>query len=242
MSASVAKLPPFCDALLWEERIAKRGQPGARAGGGRRLTVAARLRRSGGSREGDGGPSRGATHGGAAPSLAGLPSFCDALVSHLTFNHAGVVISIPRSKTDQFGEGQEVSIPRIANPERCPVVALEEWLDVLARLRGSRSGPVFPVLRAAGDKALREVRLVDRRITTNDYRNVLKDLGEDVGLNRREIAGHSLRAGHATQAAENGASPFEIAAQGRWRSLQMVLVYVRMGKRFKNNSANYLGL
>lgn len=164
-------------------------------------------------------------------------------LEHLTFDHRGLSILIPRSKTDQEGEGQEVPIPRAMNTERCPVLALEEWRDVLIRMRGgSRSGPLFPVLRAGGDKAFREVHLVDRRMSTNDYRSILKDLCAEAGEDPDEIGGHSLRSGHATQAAENGASPFVIAAQGRWRSLQMVMVYVRLGKRFQNNSVHHLGL
>jgi integrase len=161
---------------------------------------------------------------------------------HLNFDHRGVTILIPRSKTDQFSDGQEVSIPRTANPVTCPVVAIEEWRAVLADTYGAApSGPVFPALRT-GEKVTRGVHISKRRLTTDGYRKILKDLCEGAGMDRADVGGHSMRSGHATQAAENGASPFEIAAQGRWKSLMMVLVYVRMGKRFQNNSANHLGL
>lgn len=162
-------------------------------------------------------------------------------LEHLTIDHRGITIHIPKSKTDQVADGQDVTIPRTTNPATCPVVAVEEWRGELIARRGPQ-GPLLPVLRRIGDPALHQVRPTGRRLSTSDYREILKTLCGDVGLDRTKIGGHSLRSGHATEAAENGASPFEIAAQGRWRSLQMVMVYVRMGKRFKNNSANYLGL
>lgn len=163
-------------------------------------------------------------------------------VENLRFDHRGVTILIPRSKTDQEGNGQTVTIVRTANPATCPVVALEEWIEALTELRGARSGVLFPVLRAAGDSAIREARLAERALTTDDYRKILKKLCEGAGMDRRTIGGHSLRAGHATQAADNGASVFEIAAQGRWKTLQMVMLYFRMGNRHRNNSSNRLGL
>src|SRR3954454_95006 len=41
----------------------------------------------------------------------------------------GLVLSLPRSKTNQTGEHAEVVVlPRAGNPDRCPVTALEHWL------------------------------------------------------------------------------------------------------------------
>jgi len=52
----------------------------------------------------------------------------------------GLVLTLPRSKTNPTGEHVElVVLPRAANPARCPVVALNLWV----RLAGITDGPVF---------------------------------------------------------------------------------------------------
>jgi integrase len=60
-------------------------------------------------------------------------------IAHLRFEAEGVTVRIPRSKTDQAGEGVDVALPRMRGTETCPVGALE------ARLRRSkiRRGLVF---------------------------------------------------------------------------------------------------
>ena len=56
---------------------------------------------------------------------------------------AGIVITIPKSKTDQEGQARQVAIPRGQNAI-CPVKALDQWLEV----SGISEGPVFrPVTR-----------------------------------------------------------------------------------------------
>ena len=60
-------------------------------------------------------------------------------VEHLRFDAGSVTVHLPRSKTDQAGEGADVSLPRMRGEETCPVRALEDWMR-----RGKiRHGPVF---------------------------------------------------------------------------------------------------
>jgi integrase len=56
-------------------------------------------------------------------------------------DHAnGLVLTLPRSKTNQTGESTElVVLPRATNPDRCPVTALQRWMS----LAGVVGGPVF---------------------------------------------------------------------------------------------------
>jgi len=56
-------------------------------------------------------------------------------------DHAnGLVLTLPRSKTNQTGESTElVVLPRATNPDRCPVTALQRWMS----LAGVVEGPVF---------------------------------------------------------------------------------------------------
>lgn len=48
---------------------------------------------------------------------------------HLTAHDGGIEVLLPRSKTDQSGAGRTVFIPH-ANGDRCPVLALHEWLTI----------------------------------------------------------------------------------------------------------------
>jgi site-specific recombinase XerD len=59
----------------------------------------------------------------------------DDVVSH---TH-GVELQIRKSKTDQRGAGQTVFVPMAKSKDRCPVLALQEWL----RLAGITAGPIF---------------------------------------------------------------------------------------------------
>ena len=62
------------------------------------------------------------------------------------------------------------------------------------------------------------------------------------GLMAAEYAGHSLRAGLATQAAMKGASELAIMKQTGHRSLATVRKYIREGSLFRDNAATKLGL
>jgi integrase len=58
-----------------------------------------------------------------------------------------------------------------------------------------------------------------------------------------QISGHSLRAGHATTAAANGASIERIAAQTRHRDLNTLIEhYIRPPNALTNTTSGNLGL
>ena len=71
---------------------------------------------------------------------------------------------------------------------------------------------------------------------------VVKRAAEAAGLDAKQYAGHSLRAGLATQAYLNGAGEFAIMRQTGHRSLEMVRRYIRDGSLFRENPAAKLGL
>jgi len=56
-----------------------------------------------------------------------------------------------------------------------------------------------------------------------------------------DFAGHSLRAGFATAAAQAG-SEAAIMRHGRWKSVQIARRYIRQGARWDDNPAADLGL
>ena len=56
------------------------------------------------------------------------------------------------------------------------------------------------------------------------------------GIDNRNFAGHSLRSGFATVAAESGADERSIMAMTGHKNTQMVRRYIRDANLFKNNA------
>ena len=152
-------------------------------------------------------------------------------LENLSFTDEGVLVSVIRSKTDQEGRGRTVGIPYGSSPQSCPVRNLKHWLEV-SRIE---TGPLF---RAVS----RHAQLANARLSEKAVALVIKRAVGKAGLDESKFSGHSLRAGHATQAAANGASDRAIMGQTGHRSRAMVDRYVRGGRVFAENSAMNLGL
>ncbi len=129
----------------------------------------------------------------------------------------GVKILIKRSKTDQSGEGSVKAIPYFENKEFCPVVALKDYFR--EKFAVKNEGKVFEI----SDKS---VALI------------LKKYAEKAGLDSARYAGHSLRSGFATTAAEFGAEERNIMAMTGHKTTQMVRRYIQEANLFKNNALN----
>lgn len=137
----------------------------------------------------------------------------------------GIVITIPRSKTDQEGEGQTVAVVEDGGPF-CAVSALRAW----RRAAGIASGPVFRGFRLDG--AIRESALHPGEVA-----RIVKHYAAMAELDAAKFAGHSLRAGHVTEAYRQGVPEAQIMAQTRHTSVGMLARYRREGL-LKRGSAN----
>jgi len=131
------------------------------------------------------------------------------------FVKEGVKIFVKKSKTDQSGEGMIKGIPHFDNKDFCPVIALKKWLEQSK----IKNGKIFPI----SDKG---VALI------------IKKYAEWAGLDSSKYAGHSLRSGFATSAAESGAEERNIMAMTGHKTTQMVRRYIQEGNLFKNNALN----
>jgi len=129
----------------------------------------------------------------------------------------GVKILIKRSKTDQSGEGSVKAIPYFDNQEFCPVIALKNYIN--KKFSNISDGKVFDI----SDKS---VALI------------IKRYAEKAGLDSSKYAGHSLRSGFATTAAEFGAEERNIMAMTGHKTTQMVRRYIQEANLFKNNALN----
>jgi site-specific recombinase XerD len=144
----------------------------------------------------------------------------------------GLVLALPRSKTNQRGEQTElVVLPRAGNPARCPVATLQAWLAAA----GITDGPVFrPVSK--GNRALA------RPLNPESVNTLVQAAVARAGLDPAGYSAHSLRAGFVTYAHLRGASDRAIAHQTRHRSLATVGTYVRIHEAWQDNAATQLGL
>jgi len=145
----------------------------------------------------------------------------------LEFVPEGLKITIKRSKTDQFGEGMIKGLPYFSNEIYCPVTSLKRWLEVSK----IKSGPIFR--RFSKGSSLTEKRLTDQSVVL-----LMKEYLNLAGIENKNFAGHSLRAGFATVAAESGADERSIMAMTGHKTTQMVRRYIREANIFKNNALN----
>ena len=137
----------------------------------------------------------------------------------IDFVPEGVKILIRRSKTDQSGEGSIKAIPYFENQEFCPVIALKDYLN-----------NKFSKL----DKRKKEVKIFE--ISDKSVALIIKRYAEKAGLDSSKYAGHSLRSGFATTAAEFGAEERNIMAMTGHKTTQMVRRYIQEANLFKNNA------
>tara|TARA_Y100001935_G_scaffold179665_1_gene148753 strand:- start:97 stop:1002 length:906 start_codon:yes stop_codon:yes gene_type:complete len=133
----------------------------------------------------------------------------------IEFVEEGVKILIKRSKTDQSGEGVIKAIPYFDNKEFCPVIALKNFINY--KFKDKKEGKIFDI----SDKS---VALI------------IKRYAEKAGLDPSKYAGHSLRSGFATTAAEFGAEERNIMAMTGHKTTQMVRRYIQEANLFKNNA------
>jgi integrase len=142
----------------------------------------------------------------------------------------GFVITVPRSKTDQEGEGRQVAILRRRNGI-CPVEALEDWLQ----LSGITEGPVFRPVSRRG-------HVLPSQLSGDAIASIVKQRVRAIGLDPTRYSGHSLRAGFVTSAATAGAPAWRIKAQTGHASDALVGRYIRLSDPFAANAASSMAI
>ncbi len=137
----------------------------------------------------------------------------------------GLIVQLRFSKTDQAGHGRKVAIP-YARGAVCPVLALQHWIEV-AKIA---EGPVFRGVNRHGV-------ISDAAITPQAVGIVVKERAQAVGLDPAKYAGHSLRSGLVTSAAQLGVSSWKIRQQTGHKSDAMLARYIRDANIFVDNAA-----
>ena len=147
----------------------------------------------------------------------------------VAFVSDGIIITLPRSKTDQTGEGASCIIP-FGNETRCPVRALIDWRHASNQWEGL----IFRRISKTGT-------INKNGITAHHLNRLIQKVAIAVKLPNPELySAHSLRRGFATESARLGASMPAIQRHGRWRSTKTVVEYIEAGRQFSDSAVNVL--
>lgn len=149
-------------------------------------------------------------------------------LAHLRFDDDGLVVELPRSKTNQKGEAEEKAIFFAPDRRSCPVRAVKDWLELLHQ-HGRTSGPLFLSFHKGQ-------RLSRRRLSTFSLNEIVRrHLGAP-------YTAHSLRASFVTIAKLNGADDAEVMNQTKHKTTAMIRRYTRLDNVRQHNAAHKLGL
>lgn len=146
-------------------------------------------------------------------------------VEDLNFTEEGLVVSMQKSKTNQYGDYEEKAIFYSPEAVLCPIRTLQIWIKTLEKTTNA----LFVRVRK-GDRITKD-RLTDK--TVNDL--VKTYSGE-------EFSAHSLRASFITIVKINGADDSEIMRQSKHKTSAMIQRYTRIEDIKKHNAGMKLGL
>jgi integrase len=116
--------------------------------------------------------------------------------------------------------GQEIAIPR--GSQLRPAATLQAWLAAAT----INEGPLFRPVSEGGTVG-------PAPLGADGFVRALKRRADAAGLDPTTFAGHSLRAGFLTSAAEAGADALKMAEVSRHKSLDTLRRYVRRANLFK---------
>ncbi|HET9503046.1 MAG TPA: site-specific integrase [Hymenobacter sp.] len=149
-------------------------------------------------------------------------------IEHLRFDEDGLVVELPKSKTNQKGEAEEKAIFFAPDRRSCPVRAVKDWLALLHQ-HGQASGALFRSFHKGQ-------RLSRRRLSTFSLNEIVQlRLGAP-------YTAHSLRASFVTIAKLNGADDAEVMNQTKHKTTSMIRRYTRLDNIRQHNAAQKLGL
>ncbi len=137
----------------------------------------------------------------------------------------GLRLMIGRSKTDQEKQGAEVAV--LEGTGLRPKAHLLAWMAAA----GHDQGPLFRRL-TRGDE------LTDDGMSDRAVARLVQAAARKVGLDERQFAGHSLRAGFLTESAARGATIFKMQEVSRHKTVQILSEYVRSAERFKDHAGS----
>lgn len=152
-------------------------------------------------------------------------------VAHFTEDTTGLLVRVGWSKADQEGAGLLKGLPFGSDPLTCPVRAYRDWVEASA----ITEGPVFRPVDRHGHMA-------DTRLSGRAVARVVKRCALAAGYDPDRFAGHSLRRGFITSAAEAGAKDRDIMRHSGHRDPSMLREYIEEATVWEDNVAMLIGL
>lgn len=155
-------------------------------------------------------------------------------VDHVTEDGTGLLVRVGWSKADQDGSAptpRTRGLPFGSDPATCPVRAYRDWLEA----SGITEGPIFRPIDRHG-------RMADTRLTGQSVARVVKRAARAAGYKPEDFAGHSLRRGCITSAAEAGAKDRDIMRHSGHRDPTILREYMEEATVWQDNVAMLIGL
>lgn len=136
------------------------------------------------------------------------------------FPGEGLILYLPRSKTDKSSQGHEYQVPALN--QLCPVAAYQDWLA----LSGLTEGPVFRRIDRWG-------RLSESALNPQSIVPLLRRLLTDAGVAGAQLyTSHSLRRGFASWAGSNGWDAQALMEYVGWKDIKSALRYIERADPF----------
>ena len=146
-------------------------------------------------------------------------------VNDLTYTEEGLIVSLAKSKTNQYGDYEEKAIFYSSEVNLCSFRTLQSWIGRLEK----HNSPLFVRVRK-GD------RITSNRLTDTTVNDLVKAY---FGTN---YSAHSPSASFINIAKINGADNSEIMRQSKHKTSAMILRYTRIEYIKKQNGAMKLSL
>ncbi len=147
-------------------------------------------------------------------------------VSDLVWEPEGLLIRLPRSKTDQQATGLMRALP-FGESVCCPATSIKMWMDTADIV----AGPLFRAVNRWG-------QVQTKQMNPGGINDLLKILGQacqfDFAL---DLSSHSFRRGLSTSAARERVDFELIKKQGGWRNDATVWEYIEEGQQLTNNAS-----
>ena len=142
---------------------------------------------------------------------------CDELIKlracDVSFAAEHMVITLPRSKTDQYRDGSTVMVARSGTPT-CPVAMLEQYFSKAALIQSSTALVFRGIVNTKTGERLRK----SGGISYSRVRELMLQRLSRLGFDPTAFGMHSFRAGGATAAANAGVPDRLFKRHGRWKS------------------------
>lgn len=144
-------------------------------------------------------------------------------VEDLEWEDEGVVLTIPRSKADQEGEGREIPLPYSDHDVFCIPSRLKDFM----KRTGIEEGWLFRGWKGGKWGA--------RHVSTKTLVDALKQALLDVGEDPMKYSAHSLRAGVATLLAVEDVNEREIQEHLGHKNADITRGYIRIANRWRKS-------